>query len=84
MLINAYPGILGLANEKDYNTKETFHDVTKHFICCTKSSKENPTLLLLDNVETHVSTEFLEFAKKNGVILLYSFSHYTALTNYSL
>jgi len=69
MLINAYPGTLGLANEKGYNTKETFHDVMKHFICCTKSSKENPTLLLLDNVETHFSTESLELAKKNGVII---------------
>jgi len=66
-LMNAYPGALGLANAKGYMTKESFIKVMEHFIKCTASSKENPSLLLLDNVDTHFSTETLELAKQNGV-----------------
>lgn len=69
MIINAYPGTLGLANDKGYNTKETFVDIMNHFIKCTNSSKDNPTLLLLDNVDTHFSTVVLDLAKDNGVTI---------------
>ena len=69
MLINCFPGTLGLANEKGYNTKESFVDVMKHFIKCTNSSIENPSLLLMDNVETHFSVDSLNLAKENGVTI---------------
>ncbi|XP_025988378.2 uncharacterized protein LOC113003390 [Solenopsis invicta] len=68
-MINAFPGSLGLENEKGYMTKESFFHVMEHFINCTKSSKQNPTLLLLDNVETHFSTKTLNLAKENGVVI---------------
>ncbi|XP_039311164.1 uncharacterized protein LOC120356784 [Solenopsis invicta] len=69
LMINAFPGSLGLGNEKGYMTKESFFHVMEHFINCTKSSKQNPTLLLLDNVETHFSTKTLNLAKENGVVI---------------
>ncbi|KAK3932672.1 Tigger transposable element-derived protein 6 [Frankliniella fusca] len=62
-------GAHGLANEKGYNTKETFIDSMNHFIKCTNSSQDNPTLLLLDNVDTHFSTVVLDLAKDNGVTI---------------
>jgi hypothetical protein len=69
MLINCFPGTLGLANESGYNTKETFLEIMKHFIKCTLSSKENPTLLLMDNVDTHFSAACLDLAKNSGVVV---------------
>jgi len=77
MVINAYPGTLGLAKEKGYNTKETFVDIMKHFIKCTNSSKDNPTLVLLDNVDTHFSTSVLDLAKDNGVTIFTFPPHFT-------
>lgn len=68
-MINTFPGSLGLGNEKGYMTKEIFFHVMEHFIKCTKSSKQNPTLLLLDNVEIHFSTKTLNLAKDNDVVL---------------
>ncbi|KAK3910370.1 ARS-binding protein 1 [Frankliniella fusca] len=68
-LINCYPGSVGLANAKGYMTKEVFVTVMDHFIKCTQSSKQNPTLLLLDNVDSHFSTESLDLAKENGVVV---------------
>ncbi|KAK3928286.1 Pogo transposable element with KRAB domain [Frankliniella fusca] len=70
MLTNCFPGTLGLANENGYMTKETFVSVLNHVIKCTNSSKENPCLLLVDNVESHLSAEALTLAKENGVTML--------------
>jgi len=68
--INAYPGSLGLANEKGYMTKETFVQVIKLVIKFTSASKDNPFLLLVDNVETHFSLESLTLAKEKGLTIL--------------
>jgi len=62
-------GSLGLANEKGYMTKKIFPSVMKHFIKCVGAFKENPALLLLDNVESHFSIETLDIAKENGVVI---------------
>lgn len=77
MIINAFPGTLGLANDKGYMTKEIFVDVMKHFVKCSGSSKENPTLLLVDNVESHLSVNTINFARENGVTLFTFPPHYT-------
>ena len=69
LILNAYPGTIGLGNEKGYMTKESFVEVMKHFIKCTGSSKENPKLLLLDNVESHFSIETLDLARDKGVVV---------------
>ncbi|XP_011704974.1 PREDICTED: uncharacterized protein LOC105460237, partial [Wasmannia auropunctata] len=50
-------------------TKEIFVDVMKHFVKCSGFSKENPTLLLVDNVESHLSTSTINLARENGVTL---------------
>lgn len=70
MLLNAFPGTLGLANENGYMTKETFVSVIHHLIKHTAASKGNPFLLLIDNVESHLSVEALSAAKENGITLL--------------
>jgi len=66
LMINAFPGSLGLANEKGYMIKKIFSSVMKHFIKCVGASKENPALLLL---ESHFSIETLDIAKENDVVI---------------
>ncbi|EFN89698.1 hypothetical protein EAI_09099, partial [Harpegnathos saltator] len=77
MALNAFPGTLGLANSKGYMTKEIFVDVMKHFVKCSNSSKENPTLLLIDNVETHLSVNAINFARENEITLFTFSAHCT-------
>lgn len=70
MLNGAPPGTLGLSQPTGWMTGEMFVEVIKHFIKITSSSKENPTLILLDNHESHLNPAVLNIAKDNGVTLL--------------
>ncbi|CAI5650280.1 unnamed protein product [Oreochromis niloticus] len=47
-----------------------FVDFLQHFNEHTKCSKEKPCLLLLDNHESHLSIDGLNYAKENGIIML--------------
>lgn len=70
MLKGAPTGTLGLANPSGWMNVELFCDVMKHFIKHTCSSKENPSLLIYDNHESHLSIAALDLAKDNGVTIL--------------
>lgn len=70
MMNNAFPGSLGLANEKGYMTKETFTEVLRHVIKCYNVTPDNPLLLIMDNVDTHFSIATLSLARKHGVTFL--------------
>lgn len=70
-MINGAPtGTLGLAQPTGWMNSDIFPDVLKHFIKATLSSKENPTLFILDNHESHLGPAVLNIAKDNGVTLL--------------
>lgn len=70
MIRNAPPGSLGLATPSGWMNSELFVEVMRHFIRHTNSSVENPTLLLLDNHESHLSIDCIDLAKSNGVTIL--------------
>lgn len=70
MLNGAPPGTLGLAQPTGWMTGEMFIEVIKHFVKLTSSTKENPTLMLMDNHESHLNPAALNIAKNNGVTLL--------------
>jgi hypothetical protein len=63
-------GPLGLATSSGWMTSEIFPQVIDHFIKYTLSSKEKPTLLIMDNHESHISLAVIEKAKENGVTIL--------------
>jgi hypothetical protein len=42
----------------------------QHFVIHSRTSKEKPVLLLLDNHCSHLSVEAIELARDNGVIML--------------
>lgn len=70
MIQGAPPGTLGLATPSGWMTSELFVETIKHFIRHTCSSGENPTLLIYDNVESHLSLEAVMLCKENGVSVL--------------
>ncbi len=69
-LINGPPGSKGGANSSGWMKDMHFVDFLKHFSEHTKCSKEKPCLLLLDNHESHLSVDGLNYAKENGIIML--------------
>lgn len=70
MLSGAPAGTIGLAQPTGWMIGELFQDVMKHFVKMTSSTKENPTLVIMDNHESHLAPAVLNTAKENGVILL--------------
>lgn len=78
MLKGAPPGSLGLATSSGWMNSELFVTTMKHFIKHTSSSKENPSLLIMDNHESHLSIEALDLAKENGVTILTLHPHTSA------
>lgn len=63
-------GSSGDANKSGWMKEENFIKYAKHFVQYVKPSKEKPVLLLLDNHNSHLSIEVLEYFKDNGVVLL--------------
>jgi hypothetical protein len=67
MMNNAPPGLLGLPAKTGWMNRELFVEVTKHYIWCSNSSKDETVLLILDNHENHPSTEAVNVARDKGV-----------------
>lgn len=70
MITGAPPGTLGLASTSGWMTSELFPSVMKHFISHSSSSKDNPSVLIYDNHESHLTIETLNLAKENGVTII--------------
>ncbi|CAH2108862.1 unnamed protein product [Euphydryas editha] len=78
MLKGSPPGSLGLATSSGWMNSDLFVTTMKHFIKHTSSSMENPSLLIMDNHESHLSIEALDLAKENGVTILTLHPHTSA------
>lgn len=70
MLHGAPTGSLGVANKSGWMTEINFLEAFKHFVKHSKPSPESPVLLLLDNHESHISLNVVNYAKTNNVVLL--------------
>jgi len=71
-------GSAGDVNPFGWMEEEHFIKYCQHFVHHVKPSKEKPVLLLLDNHESHLSIEALDYLKENGIIVLsfpYNCSH---------
>ena len=73
----APPNSIGAAHPSGWMTAENFLKYMKHFVRHVRCSQEETVLLILDNHESHLSIEVLEFAKENGVVML-SFPPHTS------
>lgn len=64
------PGSIGAAHQSGWMTKENFLKYLEHFVCHTKCSPESKVLLLLDNHESHLSIQAIEYARDHGIVML--------------
>lgn len=64
------PGSRGGSHPSGWMTEKLFCEFLGHFQSHVKCSKDNPSLLLLDNHGSHLSIEGLNFAKSNGIVML--------------
>ncbi len=70
-MTNSAPvGTLGLAQPTGWMNEELFLHVMKHFVKYSHSSKENPSLLIMDNHESHIQPDILDYASENGVVIV--------------
>ncbi|KAF2884958.1 hypothetical protein ILUMI_21235 [Ignelater luminosus] len=69
MLLRAPRGTIGLANPSGWMNSSLFVSVMEHFIRETCSTKENPTLLNMDNHESHISLDVINLAREDGVTI---------------
>lgn len=74
---NGPPGCIGTSYPTGWMTASSFFLFIKHFLSHVKSTKEHPCLLILDNHDSHLAIEVLNFCKDNGIIML-SFPPHTS------
>ena len=63
-------GSIGCAHPSGWMTAENFLVWLKHFVSHVRPTKEDKVLLLLDNHQSHVCIEVIDYAKEHGVVLL--------------
>lgn len=63
-------GCAGSANPSGWMKETHFVDYLKHFVSHVRCSKTKPVLLLLDNHDSHLSIEGLNYSKENGITIL--------------
>ncbi|XP_072389330.1 uncharacterized protein [Diabrotica undecimpunctata] len=69
--------MLGLTTQSEWINNTLFVDMMEHFIKFANTSKENPSLLIMDNFENHISIKAIELTKENGVTILTVPAHST-------
>lgn len=69
-MAGAPEGSLGVATRSGWINSDIFVQVLKHIQKKTSCSKENPILLLVDNHESHVTIEAIDYARDNGIVYI--------------
>lgn len=70
MMNGVSPGCRGLVHPSGWMTSSNFIHVLQHFVIHTRSSKEHKVLLIMDNHESHLSVDGINFARENGIVIL--------------
>lgn len=74
---NGPPGCIGTSYPSGWITSDSFLKFIKHFLNHVRCTKDHPCLLVLDNHESHLSIDVINFCKENGIIML-SFPPHTS------
>ncbi|KAG1676006.1 hypothetical protein GQR58_014449 [Nymphon striatum] len=69
-LHGAPPGSIGAAHQSGWMTAETFPMFMRHFVAHVNCTQNNKVLLILDNHDSHISLDVIDYARANGVVLL--------------
>lgn len=70
MLKGAPTGSVGTANPSGWSNADIFMIFLSHFVEHSHANNTNKVLLILDNHESHISVESLNYAKEKGIVML--------------
>ncbi|GFO26065.1 tigger transposable element-derived protein 6-like protein [Plakobranchus ocellatus] len=70
MIFGAPPGTHGFFNPSGWMTKQLFVECLRHIHRHVRSTPENKVLVILDNHESHISIEAVDYCRDNGIVLL--------------
>ncbi len=68
MLKGAPPYSQGFSNSSGWMENDLFFPTVKHFIKWSNLAQKNPTFLILDNHDSHMTTEARKLAKETMCI----------------
>ena len=69
--VNGAPTVsTGTAHPSGWMTSEGFLTYMKHFAAHVRPSRDDKALVLLDNHESHLSIDVLQYAKDSGIVML--------------
>lgn len=63
-------GALGLVHKSGWMTCDNFLKALQHFASHVRCSQEHKVLLIMDNHESHLSVEGIDFCRENGIVIL--------------
>ena len=71
-LLTAPTGSSATGHQKatGWMTEDSFVKYMKHFVKYTKPTKEQPILLILDNYNSHISLDVINYAKERNITML--------------
>ena len=67
MLHGTPPGSARSATKNGWSNSDIFMEILNHFKNATRCTKETPVILYMDNHESHISIDSLNFCKDNGI-----------------
>ncbi|KAK9701998.1 DDE superfamily endonuclease [Popillia japonica] len=70
MMAGAMPGALRLVHKSDWMTSENFVKVLKFFKDNVRCGSDHPVVLIMDNHDSHISVEGINFCRDNGITIL--------------
>lgn len=70
MIKGAPNGTIGAANKSGWSNEQLFLQYLQHFKQHVKPTVEEPVILTLDNHDSHVSVDAIDFCKENGIIMV--------------
>ncbi|KAF2903319.1 hypothetical protein ILUMI_02864 [Ignelater luminosus] len=75
MLKGAPVGSIGKTNPSGWSNSSIFLEYLHHITIHTRSNRKKKILLIIDNYESRISVERLDFAKDNSIVMLTMPSH---------
>lgn len=70
MLKGSPPGTIGSANPSGWSNPEMFMKYLKHFVSHVKPSSQAPIILIMDNHESHITIEAIDYCKDHNITIL--------------
>ena len=70
MMHGAASSCKGLVHPSGWMTSKNFLQVLQHFVLNSRCSPDHKVLLIMDNHESHLSLEAIDYAREHGIVIL--------------